>query len=930
MKKIFNYKFNLTVCLTVLILLLILLGVTSSQANELTRPEASLLQTGSLLIYSDSFQNGWSHVADSRTSVKIDSTSQVKSGSYAIEAQVDSSWGELRFKSGVGELVATNQYEKIQFWVKTNEPLRVKLRNTAGSSWATSSGVDVQNVTLNQWSLVEVSLSESNFEVLPDGKFDMILIQSANGSTPLFYVDQVEFIGGATPRDSSNLVIYTDDFEAGWVHQYDSRTTVDSSSTTDVRSGNFSIETQVDSSWGELRFDRSGGELVSAGDYVTLNFWVKTSQPLRVKLRHTVGDTRVTSSGVDVQNITLNQWSLAQVRLDHSNFSVMPNGTFNRILIQAANSSTPLFFVDDVELVSRDVDPQPTATPIQTATPAPTATPSPPSADCGDLIQEAENGTVVSEGRKFKIQGHVVGSIDQSSSPNDREDDYAQYCVRIPVTGEYKIRAHVHAPNDNGDSFYVRVGDQQKFIWRTAKVTDGTYTLDEINNDHNPFSVNLSAGDVDFKIYMREDGAFIDRFEFVNVNTPPPTPVVPPTPEPVVCTKYANTGDWVDQVNNLAAGDTLCLDPGTYTGGSIKLSTNASASNPMIITKNPAKSGKVIFDGQNSQHHLFDITGSHIQVGGTQIAPGWEPDMVIKNYGNSGLLMSIEANDIRIHHIHFLDIGTSLGGDTGFAVRFNGHNGLFEYNRLEDMFADGLQPRTTDEGKNVDIDNWTIRYNYGHNRSDNGLWAWNAVSHADFIQVHKGPASNINIYGNMMVGYTNPVLLGDSWGSVHNATVENNFMLFEGNGVSTQAGGNISGDYKINNNHLVVFQVDGIDGGGLSAILLNDTGGGEHAEIHCNVFYGEKEGFDKNGNRVRINTNIDGSISVSSSDNIKSGVTGLFEQINSSTADMGYSLAHARDLNGITTLTGPVNGGNCVQGAKFTSVDEHYQFVISQ
>ncbi|MEM7800444.1 MAG: malectin domain-containing carbohydrate-binding protein, partial [Chloroflexota bacterium] len=399
-------------------------------------------------------------------------------------------------------------------------------------------------------------------------------------------------------------------------------------------------------------------------------------------------------------------------------------------------------------------------------------------------------------------------------------------------------------------------------------------------------------------------------------NEPIPIPSDDPLPVPTEADYTLTPGNINGQWPSLQAGDVVFLNPGTYTGGDINLSANGSSESPIHILKTPGTSGKVIFDGQYDHGTLFKITGSHIHLGGTQLTSGWETDFVIKNYDYAGVRLYREANDLRIHHIEFVDNGTNFNG---FGIRVNGQNVVIEYNRFEDNAADAIQAETGSGG--TDIQNLIIRYNYGYNRlADGQNWAWNARAHTDFLQVQSGSAAGIEIYGNLIVGFTNALLLGDSWGSVTDVSVRNNFIVFEANGVSSSSKGDTSGSYVIEHNHLVIYQVDGVDGGGRSGILLKDRGDSETVTIRCNIFYGV---VDSN------NVNIDSSVDRSSEYNIETGNTSSFDEINSTQIDLGYSMSDARDLSNVYALSDPLDGASCTQGAPFSSIDEHISYITN-
>ncbi|MEM7800004.1 MAG: malectin domain-containing carbohydrate-binding protein [Chloroflexota bacterium] len=581
--------------------------------------------------------------------------------------------------------------------------------------------------------------------------------------------------------------------------------------------------------------------------------------------------------------------------------------------------------------------PTPTAVPAPTEPAAPEQPapeqpgPNPNAGACAGPMQEAENGKMVGQ---FEIVGdetasekayiRIPGGAGFNSTGNVASS-YAEYCFNVTEAGAYRIGGYVFSQNGETDSFYVGVdaSNPANFIWDTKIDSGFTKNYVQRRGDASAYVVNFSAGEHIVRFHHREADTRLDRVFIEKTSEAPAPEPVAPTPTPIgVAPSPENPGEATYRLTpgninskwpNLKAGDIVYLDPGNYTGGDINLSVNASANNPVIIQKTPGTSGKVVFDGRYSNNTLFRITGSHIQIGGTQVEQGWEPDFVVRRYDYAGIRMYNQANDIRIHHINFIDNGES----NGFGIRINGQNVIIEYNRFEDNAADAMQAETGSGGTN--IDNMIIRYNYGYNRTNGNPWAWNAGMHTDFVQIQRGSTRNMQIYGNMMIGFTNALLLGDSWGSVTNVTVKNNFILYEANGVSSSSKGNTSGTYVIENNTIGMYQVDGVDGGGRHVILLRDRGARGNASIRCNVFFGI---------RSSVNTAIDSGVSVSSSNNIETGNTTSFSEISSTQVNLGYTMGNARDLSGIYTLRSPEAGADCTQGAPFSSLEEHYAYII--
>lgn len=445
-----------------------------------------------------------------------------------------------------------------------------------------------------------------------------------------------------------------------------------------------------------------------------------------------------------------------------------------------------------------------------------------------------------------------------------------------------------------------------------------TYTLvcQDSSNNQNIVSINITT------IYPGETAPDIPA-----TPTPAPTSI----PDPNLTADYhikpnrdSNGNPISTNLNSkwpstLRAGDVVFIDPGTYTGGEITLNVEGTASNPVRILKTPGSSGKVIIDGgySTSKRNLFRIYGAHIEIGGSQIYSNWETDFVIQRFDFAGMRLAGSANDLHIHHITFKDNGNSLGGSEGFGIRINGQNNLIEKNAFIDNASDAMQG---DNLGGTNIQNLTVRQNYGYNRELTGKnWAWNAASHADFMQVQVGPASGLVAEDNLIIGFTNPFILGGSYGSMRDVTIRNNFILFESNAVSTRdTSGNIEGRWTVEQNTFVIHTRE--SGSGYALFLRNRDNDGE-AVFSCNIMYGFIDS---------VGLHIDSSVKEINYDhNIRTGKTSSYSEINSSYANLGYSMGanDARTLTGISSLSGPVNGAPCTQGASFASIAEHLQLI---
>lgn len=169
--------------------------------------------------------------------------------------------------------------------------------------------------------------------------------------------------------------------------------------------------------------------------------------------------------------------------------------------------------------------PAPTSTPLPTAipTPIPTPLPTPIPGGCGGgpLAQQAEagqlNGTIVEivDPRAFG-SSYLQAEVGSRGRPS-ASDDFAEYCFTVPAGagGEYRLDATVLAPTNADDSFWVAVDDGPLALWDMA--ISASWVVDSVSNRNgaDPVVYPLAEGDHVLRVYQREDGAAIDRFEFV-------------------------------------------------------------------------------------------------------------------------------------------------------------------------------------------------------------------------------------------------------------------------------------------------------------------------------------------------------------------------------------------------------------------------------
>ncbi|MGH1366963.1 MAG: hypothetical protein ACRBF0_25625, partial [Calditrichia bacterium] len=144
---------------------------------------------------------------------------------------------------------------------------------------------------------------------------------------------------------------------------------------------------------------------------------------------------------------------------------------------------------------------------------------------CGGLIQEAEEATLYGElivGTDNDASGGEFIHAPEGSGTNGNLNsaDRAEFCFSVPTTGTYRLKGTVYAGDGQSNSFFVTVdGNPSKgFLW---DFNDSGLYEESLVNDRNgadPVEVVLSAGDHFVNVYLREDGARLDKLELVNAS----------------------------------------------------------------------------------------------------------------------------------------------------------------------------------------------------------------------------------------------------------------------------------------------------------------------------------------------------------------------------------------------------------------------------
>ena len=139
----------------------------------------------------------------------------------------------------------------------------------------------------------------------------------------------------------------------------------------------------------------------------------------------------------------------------------------------------------------------------------------------GDLVQEAEGGVrhgafvngnaAAASGGSYVWVPNGTGIRYDGPDPAHRVD----YSFTVEQPGLYRIKGRVYAPNEDDDSFWVRVNGEPAggYLWDVLQNTG--YQTDYVNDRDgaDPVEVLLQPGVATVTVYLREDGARLDTIE---------------------------------------------------------------------------------------------------------------------------------------------------------------------------------------------------------------------------------------------------------------------------------------------------------------------------------------------------------------------------------------------------------------------------------
>ena len=172
---------------------------------------------------------------------------------------------------------------------------------------------------------------------------------------------------------------------------------------------------------------------------------------------------------------------------------------------------------------------------------------------CNQLVAEAETGEitgsfVVGDGsseptppsnNEYVHVPNGAGNSFNTADPNHQ----VEYCFTVQTAGTYRIKGGVYAETGADNSFFVKVDNapENGYLWDMPKNTDYREDYVSDRNGADPVEVSLDAGEHIVTIFLREDGARLDRLELELVGTSSiQTPAIQQQPKGIVGTLIVN------------------------------------------------------------------------------------------------------------------------------------------------------------------------------------------------------------------------------------------------------------------------------------------------------------------------------------------------------------------------------------------------------
>lgn len=146
-----------------------------------------------------------------------------------------------------------------------------------------------------------------------------------------------------------------------------------------------------------------------------------------------------------------------------------------------------------------------------------------PTPTCAGMEQEAENGALHGNFLSHS-QNNASGSLYAgvlnglgSNLNGTATTARAEYCFTVPQEGTYKLIGTIHAPEATSNSFYVTIDGQPTNGYVLDAGASSTFVDSTLTHpgSQEPVEFELAAGNHTVVIYLREDGAKLDKLRLI-------------------------------------------------------------------------------------------------------------------------------------------------------------------------------------------------------------------------------------------------------------------------------------------------------------------------------------------------------------------------------------------------------------------------------
>lgn len=324
--------------------------------------------TDGIALYTDSFQNGWQNwswgtTITPDTTVVHDGTTSLK-----IVIKNDGQWGALYLAHIVMD---STPYRELTFWIHggTTGGQKLNVLGVRSGQPLGNSAVALDPLTANSWKQITIPLV--NLGVAKASDLDGFYIEDGLGQPqPAFYVDQISLTADSTPPPpppTDSVALYTDSFQNAW-QNWSWGTTI-TPDTGVVHDGTTSLKIVIknDGQWGALYLSHVA---MDSTPYKELTFWVHGGSTGGQKLNviGVLGGQAQGSSAVPLGPLAANTWKLVTVPL--TTLGVADASNLDGFYIEdALGQPQPAFYVDEIRLTQKVVNPPPPTTVIITVDP---------------------------------------------------------------------------------------------------------------------------------------------------------------------------------------------------------------------------------------------------------------------------------------------------------------------------------------------------------------------------------------------------------------------------------------------------------------------------------------------------------------------------------------------------------------------------------